>query len=58
MAKPDIRRKIARQGYHRVHEHHTFHHFARRAISLCRSERPQSENKKGEGRPFYPVGER
>jgi hypothetical protein len=39
LAKPDIRHKIARQGYHRVHEHHTFHHFVQRAISLCTTER-------------------
>ena len=34
LAKPDIRHKIARQGYHLVHEHHTFHHFVQRALSL------------------------
>jgi hypothetical protein len=41
LAKPDMRRKIARRGYHRVHERHTFHHFVRRAISLCTRERAQ-----------------
>jgi spore maturation protein CgeB len=35
LAKSDIRRTISRQGYHRVHEQHTFHHFVQRAISLC-----------------------
>ena len=44
LAKPDIRRKIARQGYHRVHERHTFHHFVRRATALCTRERSQIEN--------------
>jgi spore maturation protein CgeB len=52
LAKPDIRHKIARQGYHRVHEHHTFHHFVQRAISLCTSVRPQSGSEEREGRPF------
>jgi len=44
LAKPDIRRKIARQGYHRVHERHTFHHFVQRAISLWSQGRSHVEN--------------
>ncbi len=44
LAKPDMRRKIARRGYHRVHDRHTFHHFARRAISLCTRQRAQVKN--------------
>jgi hypothetical protein len=44
LAKPDMRHKIARQGYHRVHKHHTFHHFVRRAIALYGRERSQVEN--------------
>ena len=52
LAKPDMRRKIALQGYQWVHEHHTFHHFVRRAIALCIRERSQVENEEGEGRPF------
>ena len=43
LAKPDLRRQIARQGYQRVHEHHTFHHFVQRAISLCTRPRSQVE---------------
>ena len=52
LAKPDIRRKIARQGYHRVHERHTFHHFVQRAISLCAREGFQAENEDGKGHRF------
>ena len=44
MAQPDLRHKIARQGYHLVHEHHTFKHFARRAIALYNRQRSQVEN--------------
>jgi len=47
LAKPDIRRKIARQGYHLVHEHHTFHHFVQRAISLYTQGRSRVENDDG-----------
>jgi len=47
LAKPDIRRKIARQGYHLVHEHHTFHHFVERAISLYTQRRSRVENEDG-----------
>jgi hypothetical protein len=47
LAKPDIRRKIARQGYHLVHEHHTFHHFVQRAISLYTQGRSPVENEDG-----------
>jgi spore maturation protein CgeB len=35
LARPKERRRIAMQGYQLVHEHHTFHHFADRVISLC-----------------------
>jgi hypothetical protein len=35
LARPEERRRIAMQGYRLVHEHHTFHHFADRVISLC-----------------------
>ena len=47
LAKPDIRRKISRQGYHLVHEHHTFHHFVQRAIPLCKQGRSRVENEDG-----------
>jgi len=47
LAKPDIRRKIARQGYHLVHEHHTFHHFVQRAISLYTQGRSRVDNEDG-----------
>jgi spore maturation protein CgeB len=47
LAKPDIRRKIARQGYHLVHEHHTFHHFVQRAISLYTQGKSRVENEDG-----------
>ena len=47
LAKPDIRRKISRQGYHLVHEHHTFHHFVQRAISLYNQGRSRVENEDG-----------
>jgi spore maturation protein CgeB len=35
LAKPDERKRIAEQGYRLVHEHHTFHHFVDRVLSLC-----------------------
>ena len=35
LARPEERRRIAMQGYQLMHEHHTFHHFADRVISLC-----------------------
>jgi len=35
LARPEERRRIAMQGHQLVHEHHTFHHFAQRVISLC-----------------------
>ena len=35
LAKPGERRRIAREGYHLVHEQHTFHHFVDRVVSLC-----------------------
>jgi spore maturation protein CgeB len=47
LAKPDSRHKIARQGYHLVHEHHTFHHFVQRAISLYTQGRSRVENEDG-----------
>ena len=47
LAQPDLRHKIARQGYQMVHEHHTFHHFARRAIALCNGPRSQIETADG-----------
>jgi spore maturation protein CgeB len=52
MAKPDLRRKIARQGYQRVHECHTFHHFVQRAISLAARGASRVENENGSGRLF------
>jgi len=52
LAKPDMRRKIARQGYQRVHERHTFHHFVRRAIALCSPERFQIKHEDREGQQF------
>ena len=47
LAKPHIRRKIARQGYHLVHEHHTFHHFVQRTISLVIPGRSRVDNEDG-----------
>jgi spore maturation protein CgeB len=35
LSRPRERRKIALEGYRLVHEHHTFHHFVDRVISLC-----------------------
>jgi spore maturation protein CgeB len=35
LAKPEERKAIALQGYHLVHDNHTFHHFADRVISVC-----------------------
>ncbi len=35
LARPRERRRIAREGYRLVHEHHTFHHFVDRVTSLC-----------------------
>jgi len=35
LARPDDRRRIARQGYQLVHARHSFHHFADRVVSLC-----------------------
>jgi spore maturation protein CgeB len=52
MAKPDLRRKIARQGYQRVHECHTFHHFVQRAISLVTRGESRVENDDGSGYLF------
>jgi hypothetical protein len=52
LAKPDKRRRIARQGYHLVHEHHTFHHFVRRAVSLCTSGSSCGGKEDGEGHPY------
>ena len=53
LAKPEIRRKIARQGYQRVHERHTFHHFVQRAISLCTREKSRVQNESAEGHGFH-----
>jgi spore maturation protein CgeB len=44
MARPELRRKIARQGYDLVHEHHTFHHFVRRALALFSQPGLQTQN--------------
>jgi len=52
MAKPDMRRKIARQGYQRVHERHTFHHFVQRAIALCTADRTQVATEGGDGHRY------
>ena len=52
MAKPEIRRKIARQGYQRVHERHPFHHFVQRAIALCTPDRTQVATEGGDGHRF------
>jgi hypothetical protein len=52
LARPDLRHKIARQGYDMVHERHTFHHFVQRAISLCSRPRSQVENADEEGLQF------
>jgi spore maturation protein CgeB len=35
LAKPQERERISAQGYQRVHERHTFHHFVDRIIALC-----------------------
>ena len=53
LAKPEIRRKIARQGYQRVHERHTFHHFVQRAISLYTREKSRVQNESAEGHGFH-----
>jgi spore maturation protein CgeB len=34
LAKPEERERIAAQGYDLVHEHHTFHHFVDKVLSL------------------------
>ncbi len=52
LAQPELRRKIARQGYQLVHEHYTFHHFVQRAISLDTLERPQVESNDDDGSQF------
>jgi spore maturation protein CgeB len=35
LAKPEERKRIAMTGYSYVHEHHTFHHFARKVLDIC-----------------------
>ena len=35
LAKPDERKRIARQGYEYVHSQHTFNHFVDRVMQIC-----------------------
>ena len=35
LAKPEERKRIANTGYIYVHEHHTFHHFASKVLTIC-----------------------